>query len=117
MNSFYAELINKFNKDVRLKDVKLSFTEGRRKCYKDREELEVKILRVVAQIDVNNNLFLKTLSFRINHILEDDFTEVITSSGYIKKDFEGLDYKKISLFIYESINDLKRKDLSIREVL
>lgn len=117
MNSFYVEFIKRFNKDARFKDCKLSCTEHRKKSYKDGKELEVKILRVVVQINIKNSLFLKTISFRINYILEENSTEVVTNSGYIKKKYKDLDYGKISLFIYESIKDLKRKDLSIIEVL
>lgn len=117
MKSFYNEFIKKFTKDVRFKNVKLTFTEFRRKCYKNKKELEVKGLRIVTQVDVNNELFLRTLGFRIKYVVEENSVEVITNLGYKKKKFKDLDYKKISLFIYESIEDLKRKDLSILKIL
>ncbi len=117
MNSFYSSFIEKFTKDVRFKNIKLTFTEDRRKCYKNRKEYELKILRIVTQIDVNNELFLRTLGFRINYVLEEKSVEIVTNSGYKKKKVNDLDYKKISLFIYESIEDLKRKDLSISKIL
>lgn len=117
MSSCYAEFIDKITKDIRFRDTKFSFTEYWRKCYKNKEEHEIRTLRIVLQVDVKNGLFLRTHSFRINYNLDDNSTEVVTNLGYVKEQYTELDYKKISLFIYESIEDLKRKDLSIRKVL
>ena len=90
---------------------------SRRKTYKNGKEYELKILRIVVQTKAEGSSFLRTFSFRINHIIEENSAEVVTNLGYIKKEFSELDYKKISQFIYESVKDLKRKELSIREVL
>ncbi|MBD7910644.1 hypothetical protein [Clostridium cibarium] len=113
MKNFYIEFINKLRKDYRFKEMELSFTEDRRKYYKDREELELKTLRIVVKVDVNNGLFLKSYGFRINHILEENLTEIVMDNGYIKKKIKGLNYNTISSIIYEkSVKDIKGKDFS-----
>jgi hypothetical protein len=118
MKNFYIEFINKLRKDCRFKDMELSVTEDRRKYYKDGKVFELKILRVVLKVDVKNGLFLKSYGFRINHIIEENQTEIVMDNGYAKKRIKGLNYNTISSIIYEkAIKDIKRKDLSTIVVL
>lgn len=118
MKSFYIEFIDKLRKDCRFKDMELSFTEDRRKYYRSGKVSELKILRVVLKVDVKNKLFLKSNSFRINYIVEENQTELVMNNGHIKKKLKGLSYSTISSSIYEKLmKDIKRKDLSTIVVL
>lgn len=103
MKDYYVEFIEKMLKDIRFGDMRISFTEHRKKCYKQGKEKEMKILRIVIGVKEKNGLFLKTYSFRINHILEDNLTEVVTNCGYNSEVLEGLNYKKISSILYKKI--------------
>ncbi|MDS0528028.1 hypothetical protein NNC19_20240 [Clostridium sp. SHJSY1] len=118
MKNFYIEFINKLMKDFRFKDMELSFTEDRRKYYKEGKVFELKILRVALKVDVKNGLFLKTYGFRVNHIVEDNLTELVIDNGYTKKKIKGLNYSIISSMMFEkSTKDINRRDLSTTLVL
>lgn len=118
MKNFYVEFIKKLIKDCRFKDMELSFTEDRRKYYKEGKVFELKILRVALKVDVKNGLFLKTYGFRINHIVEENLTEIVMDNGYTKKKVKGLNYNTISSIIYEkSVNNIKGKGLGTTVVL
>lgn len=112
MKDYYVEFIEKMIKDIRFGNMKISFTEHRRKCYEQGNEKEMKILRIVIRVNEKNGLFLKTHSFRINHILEDNLTEVVSNCGYNREVLEGLNYKKISSILYKKVRRNHEKDES-----